>query len=211
MLLPLKTEISPGEKEDLELLERALEKAFCVRTGTGHRAKGPHKPSATLRDPCNSAVPPKDGRQTPAAPSGKQVNRMTCKSGRPERKEQKKTGLSTLTSVSRFSEDRMFTCPPAYRKKSVCSLCLFLLATTTSLHHASKPGSLGPQRPHTSGHCSNEKSVRSSMVPESDALSENDTQSRCDSDRMAASHGSKSAAHNVPQESRCVGVENQSK
>lgn len=109
-LLPLWTEISPGEKEDLELLERALEKAFCVRTGSGHQAKKPNKPSAPLKDPRASAVPPKEGRQTSAAPSGKQINRTTSKSGRLDKREQKKTGLSKLTSVSRLSEDKMFTC-----------------------------------------------------------------------------------------------------
>lgn len=107
-----KTEISPGEKEDLELLERALEKAFCVRTGTGHPVKGPKKPSVTPKDPRTAAAPPKDVRQTSVAPSGKKVNRMTYKSGRLDRKEQEKTGLSTLTSVSRFSDDRMFSCLP---------------------------------------------------------------------------------------------------
>lgn len=114
MLLPSKTEISPRDKEDLELLERALEKAFCVRTGTGHPAKETNKQSAPLKDPRTSAVPSKEGRQTSAAPSSKQTNRMTSKSGRLDRKEQKKTGASVAafawTPASRLPEDQMFTC-----------------------------------------------------------------------------------------------------
>lgn len=114
MLLPLETEISPREKEDLELLERALEKAFCVRTGAGHPAKEPNKQSAPPKDPRTSAVPPREGRQTLAAPSSKQTNIMTSKSGRLDRKEQKKTGASVAvfawTAVSRLPEDQMFTC-----------------------------------------------------------------------------------------------------
>lgn len=114
VLLPSKTEISPRDKEDLELLERALEKAFCVRTGTGHPAKETNKQSAPLKDPRTSAVPSKEGRQTSAAPSSKQTNRMTSKSGRLDRKEQKKTGASVAafawTPASRLPEDQMFTC-----------------------------------------------------------------------------------------------------
>lgn len=94
MLLPLKTEISSREKEDLEMLERALEKAFCVRTGAGHPAKEPSKQSTQLKDPRTSTLPPKEGRHTLAAPSSKQTNRMTSKSGKLDRKEQKTTGAS---------------------------------------------------------------------------------------------------------------------
>lgn len=114
VLLPLETEISPREKEDLELLERALEKAFCVRTGAGHPAKEPNKQSAPPKDPRTSAVPPREGRQTLAAPSSKQTNRITSKYGRLDRKEQKKTGASVAvfawTPVSRLPEDQMFPC-----------------------------------------------------------------------------------------------------
>lgn len=42
------------------------------------------------------------------------------------------------------------------------------------------------------------------MMIGSNELSKNDTESRCVSDRMAASHRTKSAAHNSPQENRCV-------
>lgn len=84
----------------------------------------------------------------------------------------------------------------------------FSFLATTSLHHASKSGSLGPQQLRTSGHCSNEKSITSSMVMGSDILSKNDTQSRCVSDRAAASHRTKSAANNSPQENRCFWVAN---
>lgn len=141
-------EISPREKEDLELLERALEKAFCVRTGTGHPAKETNKQSAPLKDPRTSAVPPKEGRQTSAAPSSKQTNRMTSKSGRLDRKEQKKTA-------------------------------------PTSLHHAARPGSHGPQQPHASGNCSNGKSLTSSMMIESGDKNDTQSRGRADSDQVA--------------------------
>lgn len=76
----------------------------------------------------------------------------------------------------------------------------------TSLHRASKSASFGPQQLHTSGHCLNEKSLRSSMVTGSNDLGETDSQSRCVLDRNAASHRTNSAPHDSPQESRYAGV-----
>lgn len=89
------TETSPGEREDLELLERALEKALWVRTGTGHLTKDPNKQSAPKKEPHTSGVPPKEGRQTSAASRGKQTTRSTSRSGRFDRKEQKNSGGAT--------------------------------------------------------------------------------------------------------------------
>ncbi|XP_078126366.1 uncharacterized protein tedc2 isoform X2 [Sander vitreus] len=88
------TVTSPGEKEDMELLERALQKALRVRTGTGSSKKASKKQSAPRKEPgTTAAVTSKEGRQASAASKGNQTtNRSTSKSASFDRKEHKKPG-----------------------------------------------------------------------------------------------------------------------
>ncbi|XP_068434792.1 tubulin epsilon and delta complex protein 2 isoform X3 [Clinocottus analis] len=65
------TDTSPGEKEDMELLERALEKAFRVRAGTGYSKKASSKQSPPQKEPGTTAVACK-GMQASAASKGNQ-------------------------------------------------------------------------------------------------------------------------------------------
>ncbi|XP_034395862.1 tubulin epsilon and delta complex protein 2 isoform X2 [Cyclopterus lumpus] len=67
------TDASPGEKEDMELLERALEKALRVRTGTGYSKKASSRQSPRQKEPGTTAVAHK-GMQATAASKG---NRST--------------------------------------------------------------------------------------------------------------------------------------
>ncbi|XP_019113573.2 tubulin epsilon and delta complex protein 2 isoform X2 [Larimichthys crocea] len=78
------TDVSPGEKEDIELLEQALEKALWVRTGTGPSKKGSNKQCAPRKET-------KEGMQAFAASKGNQTTtRSTSKSASLARKEQKR-------------------------------------------------------------------------------------------------------------------------
>ncbi|XP_039679888.1 uncharacterized protein LOC120573994 isoform X2 [Perca fluviatilis] len=87
------TVTSPGEKEDMELLERALEKALRVRTGTGSSKKASKNQSAPRKEPGTTAVTSKEGRQAFAASKGNQTTtRSTSKSAGLDRKEPKKPG-----------------------------------------------------------------------------------------------------------------------
>ncbi|XP_042360200.1 tubulin epsilon and delta complex protein 2 [Plectropomus leopardus] len=82
------TVTSPEEKEDMELLERALEKALRVRTGAGQFA---HR-----KEPGITAVTSKEGMQASGASKGNQMTiRLTSKSASLDRKEHKKsTGIA---------------------------------------------------------------------------------------------------------------------
>ncbi|KAA8585109.1 hypothetical protein FQN60_003803 [Etheostoma spectabile] len=87
------TVTSPGEKEDMELLERALEKALRVRTGTGSSKKASKKQSAPQKEPGTTAGSSKEGRQASAASKGNQTTtRSTSKSASLDRKQHRKPG-----------------------------------------------------------------------------------------------------------------------
>ncbi|XP_065821141.1 tubulin epsilon and delta complex protein 2 isoform X2 [Labrus bergylta] len=95
------SDTSPGQKEDIELLERALEKALQVRTGTGPSKKDSdrNKPPAHPKEQATYVVTFKEGKQTAAASKGNQTTfRSTSKSASLDRKEHKKPGASVSSS-----------------------------------------------------------------------------------------------------------------
>lgn len=80
---------SPEDKDDIELLERALQKALRVRTGTGASKKDSNKQSA----PGSAVVTSKEGIQACSAPKGNHTTtRSTSKSAGLDRKDRKKSG-----------------------------------------------------------------------------------------------------------------------
>lgn len=90
------TDISPGEKEDIKLLERALEKALWVRTGTGPLKKDAdrNKQSVPGKEPATTVATSKatfKGTQTTIRP--------TSKSASLEKKEHRKPGMSVSSRV----------------------------------------------------------------------------------------------------------------
>lgn len=99
MLLFSDTDASPGEKEDIELLERALEKALRVRTGTGPSKKDSKKQSAPRKETHTTVVKSKEGMQASAASKGNRTTTSTFKSVSFHRKEH----ISRGTSVSESS------------------------------------------------------------------------------------------------------------
>ncbi|XP_017291432.1 uncharacterized protein LOC108247645 isoform X2 [Kryptolebias marmoratus] len=78
---------SPGEKEDIDLLERALEKALQVRTGS---------------EPCRSETGPTThvSISSAVANEGQTTIRSTSKSARFGREEHKKSGFSVCSTLS---------------------------------------------------------------------------------------------------------------
>ncbi|XP_071371689.1 tubulin epsilon and delta complex protein 2 isoform X2 [Centroberyx affinis] len=87
------TDIPPGEKEEIELLERALEKALWIRAGTGPQKKNPDRngQSGPHKVPGGAVVRPKEVTQASAASKGNQTTiRSTSKSTSLDRKEPKK-------------------------------------------------------------------------------------------------------------------------
>lgn len=99
MLLSLDTDASPGEREDIELLERALEKALQVRTGTGTSKKDSKTRSAYQRETHTAVVTHKDGMLASAACKVNQGTRQTSISVALNKKEQ---GMSASSSGSKI-------------------------------------------------------------------------------------------------------------
>lgn len=90
------TDTSPGEREDIELLERALEKALWVRTGIGPLKKDADrsKQSVPGKKPATTVTTSK------AALKGNQTTtRSTFKSASLDRKEHRRPGTSVFSTV----------------------------------------------------------------------------------------------------------------
>lgn len=103
MLLSSDTNTSPGEKEDIELLERALEKALQVRTVSGVSDKDPkrNKQPGPIKEPGATSVLFKDVIQSSAPCKGSQTTvRSTSKSTSLDRKFHKKLTLGSKSSGS---------------------------------------------------------------------------------------------------------------
>lgn len=95
MLLSPDTDASPGEREDIELLERALEKALQVRTGTGPSKKDSKTRSTYQRETHTAVVTRKDGMLASAACKVNQGTGQTSVSVAFNRKEH---GMSASSS-----------------------------------------------------------------------------------------------------------------
>lgn len=98
------TDTSPGEKEDIELLERALEKALQVRTGTDPSKKDSdrNRLPAHSKELSTAAVKSKEARQTSAASKGNHSSvRSTSKSASLDRKDYKTPGRSLAAYSSK--------------------------------------------------------------------------------------------------------------
>uniref|UniRef100_UPI0037E9C1B2 tubulin epsilon and delta complex protein 2 n=1 Tax=Semicossyphus pulcher TaxID=241346 RepID=UPI0037E9C1B2 len=170
------TDTSPREKEDIELLEQALEKALQVRSGTGPSKKDSERSrlSAHLKEPGTTAVPFKEGMQTSAASKGNQTSiRSTSKSAGLDRKEHKKPG-------------------------STVSLCK---AAMKSQQAVSASGSLGQGQLHTSTLHSKNKTNGGNMLSCNNLGKAAAVSIPSSNNTVAVSHPRESEAHSVPRQS----------
>lgn len=99
-LLSSDTDILQEEREDIELLERALEKALQVRTGTEPFKKDPerHHVPAQLKEPAT--------KQTSAVSKVNHTTRLMSKSAGLDRKGYKKPGMSLSSSKASVKVQR---------------------------------------------------------------------------------------------------------
>ncbi|KAM7386904.1 hypothetical protein PAMA_009499 [Pampus argenteus] len=194
------TNTSPGEKEDIELLERALEKALRVRTGAG-----PSKKDADIN---KQSVPGKE----PGAPlttskaafkGNKTTIRLTSKSASLDRKEHRKSG-TTVTSTAGLRPSTSYNpgkCKTTIdrnliQSRSVSSSgIVHCQAAGKSLQAVSASGSLDNGQLHISTLQSKNKTVRSSVLSGEDLgciPPSNNT--------VPVSHTDDTGAHRLPQQ-----------
>ncbi|XP_076607748.1 uncharacterized protein tedc2 [Chaetodon auriga] len=200
------TDTSPAEKEDIELLERALEKALRVRTGAAPSKKDSNKQSATQKEPGATGVSSKQGVQASAASKGIQTTtRSTSKSASLDRKEHKGPGASVSSVKSSASYNRgqckttissniIQNCPAS-------SAGIVLHQTARKAQQAvSASGSLDPGQLHTANFHSKNKTIRSSVLSGGDLGKAAAISMPSSNNAVPASHTEESGAHSLPQQ-----------
>ncbi|KAM4597992.1 tubulin epsilon and delta complex protein 2 [Polymixia lowei] len=89
------TDILPEEKEEIDLLERALEKALRIRSGPSKEPHGSNDLSGPNKEACGTVVKPKGVIQTSG--TSKATVKSTSKSGSLDRKETRKPTMSAVS------------------------------------------------------------------------------------------------------------------
>ncbi|XP_035511125.1 uncharacterized protein LOC118323291 [Morone saxatilis] len=166
------TDASPGEKEDIELLEQALEKALRVRTGTGPSKKDINKQSAPRKEPSTTIVTSKEGNQVSAASKGNQTTtRSTLKSASLGRKEHKKPAGIVHHQAARKSQQTV-----------------------------SASGALDPGQLHTSTLHSKNKTIRSNVLSGNDLVKAAAISTPSSNSTVPVSHTEECGAHSLPRQ-----------
>lgn len=171
---------SPGDKEDMELLERALEKALRVRTGSGSSKKDSNKQPAPRKEPGTTAVASKEGA---AAPKG---NHST-----------------TRSNYKSASLDRKATSNPGQCKTSV-NRNIIQNSSDGIVHHlaARKSASGSLDQGHTS--TLHSKNNRSNVLSGNDLGKAAATSSPSSNNTVPVSHSEESGAHSSSRQTGYV-------
>lgn len=161
------TDTSPGEREDIELLERALEKALRVRAGTAPSKKESHrtKASAPQKEAGTTNGTSKEGMQACVALKGNHsTTKSTSKSASLDRKEHRKA----CASVSSMSGSKS---SPSYNPRQSKSAVNKNRTQGCAgiVHHQvirksgklAVAGSFDPSQSHTATHLCKNKTMRS--------------------------------------------------
>lgn len=206
MLLSSDTDVSPGEKEDIELLEQALEKALWVRTGTGPSKKDSNKQCAPRKET-------KEGMQAFAVSKGNQTTtRSTSKSASLARKEHKRPGTSvssTLGSKASASHN------PGHHKTSIHRNMIqnCLVSSAGIVHHqparksqqaVSASGCVDPGQLHTSAFHSKNKTNRGNVLSGNDLGRAAAISMPSSNNTAPVSHTAESGAPCLPQQNGYV-------
>ncbi|XP_034075460.1 uncharacterized protein LOC117548357 isoform X1 [Gymnodraco acuticeps] len=197
------TVTSPVEKEEMELLERALEKALRVRTGTVSSKKDSNKQSACRKASSTSAVTSKEGMQASTAPKGNQKTaRSTSKSASLDRKDHRKPGTLVFNSKSSHSY-HPGQCKTRINRNIImnCSVSsagiVHHQAARASQQAVSASGSLARGQLHTSTLHSKNKTIRSNELSGTD-LGTAAAFSTHSHNTVPVSHRLESGAHSLP-------------
>lgn len=203
MLLSSDTVTSHVEKEEIELLERALEKALRVRTGTVSSKKDSNKQSACRKASSTSAVTSKEGMQASPAPKGNQKTaRSTSKSASLDRKNHRKPGTLVFNSKSSHSY-HPGQCKTRINRNIImnCSVSsagiVHHQAARASQQAVSASGSLARGQLHTSTLHSKNKTIRSNELSGTD-LGTAAALSTHSHNPVPVSHRLESGAHSLP-------------
>lgn len=205
MLLYSDTDTSPAEKEDIDLLERALEKALQVRTGAAPSRKDSNKQSAPQKEPGTTVVTSKQGAKASAASKGIQTTtRSMSKSAILDRKEHKGPGASVSSALASKSSASY---NPGQCKTTIsgniirnCPGILHHQTARKSQQAVSASGSLDAGQLHTAAFHSKNKTIRSSVLSGNDLGKAAAISMPSSNNTVPASHTEESGAHGLPQQ-----------
>ncbi|XP_018536348.1 uncharacterized protein LOC108886149 [Lates calcarifer] len=200
------TNTSPEEQDDIELLERALEKALRVRTGSGASKKDPdrNKQSGPWKEPGASAVMSKDVTQSSGPSKGGQTTvRSTSKSASLDRKEHKKPG----SSVSSTLDSKLSASNNPGRSKTTNNRSVIhnrVVSSAGVVHHQAarklqQTGSASGSLDHISTLHSKNKTVKSSVLSGDDLDKAATISAHSSNNTVPFSYTHESGAHSLFQ------------
>ncbi|XP_040012496.1 hyphally regulated cell wall protein 3 [Xiphias gladius] len=191
------TKTSPGETEDIDLLERALEKALWVRTGTETSKNKPdrNKESGSRKEPGTSAVTSKDVTQSSAPSKASQTTIKSTSKSKPG-----SSVSSTLGSRPSASNNPRQSKSTNYRnivqKDPVSSARVVHHHTARKLQQA---GSASGSLDHISTLHSKNKTVKSSVLSDDDLGKAAAISTPSSNDAVPLSHTDEPGAHSLLQ------------
>nr|XP_046272204.1 uncharacterized protein LOC124073779 isoform X1 [Scatophagus argus] len=192
---------SPGEREDLELLERALEKALQVRTGAGPSAKDSNQRTAPEREPGDVAVTSKEGMQASAASRGNRpTTRLTSRSARLDREKHKKPTTSASSTLSSKASYTPGGCKTTVNGNAVQNCLVSSAGPVQSQRAASVSGGVDLGQLHTSALHSKNKTIRSNVLSGSDLGKAAVISTASSNNKTPVSHTGQTGAHRVPHQ-----------
>ncbi|KAM3597595.1 uncharacterized protein V6R79_006614 [Siganus canaliculatus] len=189
------TDVSQVEKEDIELLEQALEKALQVRAGSGSSRKDSNSLAAPQKELGPSHTASKEGIPASAHSKGNKT--------RPgQRKEQKKPATSASSTLgSKSSASCIRSQSKSSTDRNIIQNCLGNMhhqATRKSQQAVSVLSSPDPGQLHISSLCSKNKTVRNNVLSGNDLGKAAAISMPSSNTTVAVSHTG--GSHNVPQQ-----------
>lgn len=195
------TRTSVAEMEDIELLERALEKALQVRTGSATSKKDPgrNKQPGLRKEAGTATVTSKDVTQSSAASKGSQTTiRSTSKSASLNRKQHKKPGSSVPSARCSSGQSKTTNNRNIIQNHPVSSAWVVHHQAANKLQQT---GSASGSFDHSSTlHCNN-KTGRSNVQSVDDLDKAAAISTLSSTDTMPFSHTDESGAHSLLQHS----------
>lgn len=192
MLLSSDTNTSPGEKEDIELLERVLEKALWVRSGSGASKKDPDRDKQYVpqKEPGASVVTSKHLTQSSAPSKASQTAiRSTSTSASLDGKQHKKPGHSLSSSKTINNRGTIQKHP---------------VSSAGAVHHQGARKLQQAGLASASLDCFKKKTVKSSVLGGEDVGKAAAISTLSSNNTGPFSHTNKSGSHRLPQHTEYV-------
>ncbi|XP_029912925.1 uncharacterized protein tedc2 [Myripristis murdjan] len=200
------SDIPPGEKEEIELLEQALEKALWIRTGTGLSKRKPDRngPTQPHNEPGGAVVRPKEGTQAKVASKGNQTTiRSTFKSTSIDKKEPQKPSsvLHSRTTTGHHPRQHKPGVNSKLMQKQPVSLAKVVPFQAAKKVHQTVSNAPEQGQLHTSGAQSKYEAIQSRQMNGGDV---GNTSRPSPKNPLSASQAEETGAQSSPQQNEIL-------